>query len=68
MQKIENGLRPVHPGEVLREEFLVPLDMTANALAGMLHVTPARINGHGIAAGSILWRHCGILDEPAANL
>ncbi|MCA3185660.1 MULTISPECIES: HigA family addiction module antitoxin [unclassified Cupriavidus] len=44
MQKIENGLRPVHPGEVLREEFLVPLDMTANALAGMLHVTPARIN------------------------
>ena len=41
---IKNGMRPVHPGEVLREEYLVPLDMTPNALAKALHVTPARIN------------------------
>jgi addiction module HigA family antidote len=26
-------LRPMHPGEILREEFLVPLEMSAGALA-----------------------------------
>ena len=28
-----NGMRPVHPGEILREDYLVPLDMSATALA-----------------------------------
>lgn len=41
---IKNGMRPVHPGEVLREDYLVPLGMSANALARGLQVTPARIN------------------------
>ena len=41
---IHNGMRPVHPGEILREEFMVPLGLSANALARALHVTPARIN------------------------
>ncbi len=41
---IKNGMRPVHPGEVLREDYLVPLGMSANALAAALRVTPARIN------------------------
>jgi antitoxin HigA-1 len=41
---IKNGMRPVHPGEILREEYLAPLEMSANALAGALHVTPGRIN------------------------
>ncbi len=41
---IKNGMRPIHPGEVLREDFLEPLDMSANALAIKLGVTPARIN------------------------
>ena len=41
---IRNGMRPVHPGEVLREDYLVPLGMSANALAAALRVTPARIN------------------------
>lgn len=40
----KNGMRPVHPGEVLREEYLIPLGMSANALATALRVTPARIN------------------------
>ena len=40
----KNGLRPVHPGEVLREDYLIPLKMSANALALALKVTPARIN------------------------
>ena len=37
-------LPPVHPGEVLREEFMRPLGLSSNALAGALHVTAARIN------------------------
>lgn len=41
--KIKNGMRPIHPGEILREEFLEPLGMSANRLAEALHVTPARI-------------------------
>lgn len=40
----KNGMRAVHPGEILREEYLIPLGMSANALANALGVTPARIN------------------------
>ena len=39
-----NGMRPVHPSEVLREEYLKPLGMSANALARALHVPASRIN------------------------
>ncbi len=39
-----NGIRPVHPGEVLREDYLVPLNMSANALAKALNVPAPRIN------------------------
>ncbi len=39
-----NGMRPVHPGEVLREEYMKPLNLSANALANALGVTAARIN------------------------
>jgi antitoxin HigA-1 len=39
-----NKMRPIHPGEILREEFLAPLDMSANALAMDLHVPAPRIN------------------------
>ena len=39
-----NRMRPIHAGEVLREEFLVPLGMSANALAMALHVPAPRIN------------------------
>jgi antitoxin HigA-1 len=39
-----NKMRPIHPGEILREEFLAPLEMTANALAMRLHVPAPRIN------------------------
>lgn len=41
---IKNGMRPIHPGEVLQEDFLEPLGMSANALANKLGVTPARIS------------------------
>ena len=36
-------LTPVHPGEVLREEFLKPLDLTAYAVAAALRVPRTRI-------------------------
>jgi antitoxin HigA-1 len=39
-----NRMRPIHPGEVLREEFLVPLGMSAHALAMALKVPAPRIN------------------------
>jgi addiction module HigA family antidote len=39
-----NNMRAIHPGEILREEFLVPLGMSANALAMALHVPAPRIN------------------------
>jgi addiction module HigA family antidote len=38
-----NGMRPVHPGEILREDYLVPLGMSATALAKALNVPGARI-------------------------
>ncbi len=34
----------VHPGEVLLEEFLLPLDISQNALARAVGVPPRRIN------------------------
>jgi addiction module HigA family antidote len=37
-------MRPIHPGEVLREEFLKPLGLSANALATALRVPAPRIN------------------------
>ncbi|MFC3073716.1 HigA family addiction module antitoxin [Shinella pollutisoli] len=36
-------LPPVHPGEILREEYLAPLGMSAGALARRLHVPRTRI-------------------------
>ena len=40
----KNGMRPVHPGEVLREDYLLPLGMSANALAKALSVAAPRVN------------------------
>ena len=37
-------LKPIHPGEHLREDFMKPLGLSSNALARALQVTPARIN------------------------
>ncbi|MEO7390728.1 MAG: HigA family addiction module antitoxin [Ramlibacter sp.] len=40
----KNGMRAIHPGEILRKEFLAPLNISAHALSQALHVPPARIN------------------------
>jgi addiction module HigA family antidote len=39
-----NKMRPIHPGEILREEFIIPLGMSAHALALELKVPAPRIN------------------------
>ncbi len=39
-----NSLRPVHPGEILRKDYLFPIGLSANALAKALHVPAPRIN------------------------
>jgi addiction module HigA family antidote len=44
MANFKNGMRPIHPGEILREEFLIPMNLTAHALAVALHVPAPRIN------------------------
>ena len=37
-------LAPIHPGEILREEFMRPLGLSQNALARALNIPPRRIN------------------------
>jgi addiction module HigA family antidote len=39
-----NRMRPIHPGEILREEFLVPLGMSAHALSQAIRVPATRVN------------------------
>lgn len=43
-RNIANALPPVHPGEILAEDFLSPLGMSARALAAAIEVTPARVS------------------------
>ena len=40
----KDRLPPIHPGEILREEFLSPLGMPAHQLAMALRVPATRIN------------------------
>ena len=51
----------VHPGEILREEFLSPLGMSANELALALRVPATRIN-------DIVNEKCGITADTALRL
>jgi addiction module HigA family antidote len=39
-----NKLPPIHPGEILREEFMLPRGLSQNALARALNVPPRRVN------------------------
>ncbi|PIW26783.1 MAG: addiction module antidote protein, HigA family [Rhodospirillales bacterium CG15_BIG_FIL_POST_REV_8_21_14_020_66_15] len=52
---------PVHPGEILREEFLVPLDISANKLATAIRVPATRI-------GAIVNEQRGITGDTALRL
>lgn len=37
-------MRPIHPGEILRDEYLVPFEMSANRLAQAIHVPANRVS------------------------
>ncbi|HEY6528902.1 MAG TPA: hypothetical protein VIZ65_09435 [Cellvibrionaceae bacterium] len=39
-----NKMRPIHPGEILREEYLIPLELSVNALAQALRIPSTLIN------------------------
>lgn len=41
---LKNAMRPIHPGEILREDYMIPLGLSANGLARALKVTAARVN------------------------
>ncbi len=47
--KPKNGMRPIHPGEILFEEFLKPLEMSARKLADAIDVPSNRVSA--IVAG-----------------
>ena len=56
---IANGMRPIHPGEILREDYLKPMGMSVNALSKALHVPATRMNeivreNRGITADTAL--------------
>ena len=57
----KNGMRPIPPGEILNEEFLKPLGLTANALAKAIGVPANRIT-------AILKDQRGITGETAIRL
>jgi len=44
MARLINRMRPVHPGEVLREDYLAPLGLSVNALSVALGVPATRIH------------------------
>lgn len=54
-------LDPVHPGDVLKHDFMLPLGLTVAALAGAIGVTRARI-------GDIVRGRRGITADTALRL
>lgn len=68
-------LKPPHPGETIKEEYLVPLGMSVNALAKELGIGAARLNDivrgrRGITADTALRlaRYFGTTPELWLNL
>jgi addiction module HigA family antidote len=61
MKKPIDRMRPVHPGEVLREDFLLPLAMSVNALSIALGVPATRMH-------EIVKERRGVTADTAARL
>ena len=71
----DKALNPVHPGEVLMEDFLKPMGITQYRLAKDIHVLPRRVNEivlgkRGITADTALRlaRYFGTTPEVWLNL
>ena len=65
----QKKIPPVHPGEILMEEFLNPLGISQYRLAKDIHVSPRRINEivHGeraISADTALRLGCYFSNSP----
>ena len=53
-------LAPLHPGEVLREEFLVPMKLSAYALADHCMYPAPGLSALSMSKTALLpTRHCG---------
>jgi len=61
MKSRSNRLDPVHPGDVLREDFMKPLGLSAYAVAKAIGATP-------IAISEIIRRKRGVSAEMALKL
>ncbi len=68
-------IAPVHPGEILREDFLVPMEISVYALAKAIKVPRSRINDVVLGRRSVtadtalrLARHLGTAPEFWVNL
>lgn len=61
IKRYKDRMPPLHPGEMLREEFMVPLGLSANALALALRVPATRI-------GEIVKERRGITADTALRL
>lgn len=57
----KNGMRPVHPGEVLQEDYIEPLQISVNALSEALHIPYSRLR-------DILDGNCGVTADTAQRL
>ena len=57
----KNGMRAVHPGEVLQEDYLKSLGLSVNALAKALGVPTSRMN-------DIVKEHRGVSADTALRL
>lgn len=71
----KKALEPIHPGEILLEEFLLPLEISQYALAKAISVPARRINEivqgkRGISADTALrlGRYFGVSAESWMNL
>jgi len=61
MVRIPTHREPTHPGEMLLEEFLIPMRLTQRELANAIHVPYQRIN-------EIVNKHRGITPSTALRL
>ena len=61
MSKPVNRMRAVHPGEVLREDYLLPLGLSVNALSVALGVPATRMH-------EIVKERRGVTADTAARL
>ena len=71
----QRDLEPIHPGEILHEDFLKPLGISQYALAKAISVPPRRINEiihgkRGISADTALrlGRYFGVSAQSWMNL